>query len=654
MDRFDSENIRNVALVGHTQCGKTTLCELLAVASGDISKAGSPQAGNTLSDFEPEEIQRHASLSTSLIALSYKKCKINLLDTPGDPDFEHEVIAGLSAAECAILCVSATDGIQIGTENCFDILVQMQIPVLFLITKLDKENTDYFATCKELANRFGNSLVPAGFYDDKINFYLDAESHDPKRNEFIEAVVSTDDEALEKYLGAQVFSKDELTAIFKKAFMERSIYPVLGLSQNSGHKDLLDFLIANAPNPLEGHSYFSKDLKDANELVAVAVKSISDQYSGRLTLLKILSGELLPDVNLLNCRTHKEERMHVLQTLKGKEHITVTNAKKGDIVGVAKLNDVRIQDVFVSKNQSVPEIKPLPLVAGICQVAIVPKEKGDDDKLMGALTKLSEEDPSLKVERIDETHQTILRGNGELHLKVTIERLKRRFQVEVLLDAVKIRYRETITGSGNAEGKYKKQTGGHGQFGVALINIKPLERGAGFKFYDEIVGGAIPRQYIPAVEKGIKEAMDQGVIWGYPVIDVEVHLTDGKYHPVDSSELSFKMAGAIAFREAFVKASPVLLEPISKVTVIAPSKYQGDLLADLNSKRGKVISSGSLGSGEISQIVALVPNSELANYSSELKALASGRAKATIDHDHYDIAPSFISDKIPKQNISES
>jgi elongation factor G len=377
---------------------------------------------------------------------------------------------------------------------------------------------------------------------------------------------------------------------------------------------------------------------------AFVFKTIVDPYVGRVNLFKVLQGTIKPDATLVNGRTVSDERLHQLTTMRGKEQAPVTEVPAGDIAAVAKLNDTTTGDILGTRGAEL-DVEPLQSPEPVLATSIKAKAKGDEDKLANALHRLQDEDPAIRVERNPETHQTLLWGMGETHLGIALERLERKFGVQVDTDEVKVAYRETITGNAEAEGKYKKQTGGHGQFGIAFLRVEPLERGTGFEFADAIVGGAIPRQFIPAVEKGVLETMDQGGVFGYPVVDVKVTCFDGKYHSVDSSEMSFKMAGSIGFKDAMAKAQPILLEPISELVVNAPEANQGDLMGDLNSKRGRIQGSSSVGNGEV-EIVAFVPTSEVLRYAIDLRSITGGRGRFTLKHSHYDPVPAHLVDKL--------
>jgi elongation factor G len=441
---------------------------------------------------------------------------------------------------------------------------------------------------------------------------------------------------MERYLDDEQIEVSELERALANGIADASVFPVLCGSATKlvGIDRLARFIVEEGPAPTVSEG----------PTAAVVFKTVADPYVGRVNLFKVLQGTVSTDDVLVNGRTVTDERLHQLSTLRGKEQETVTEVPAGDVAAVAKLADTTTGDLLAARGADVVAEefeRPEPVLA----IAIRPKSKGDEDKLANALHKLQDEDPAVRVERNPETHQTLLWGMGETHLSIALDRLNRKLGVEVETDPVQVAYRETITTSAEAEGKYKKQTGGHGQFGVAFLRLEPLERGAGFEFADEIVGGAIPRQFIPAVEKGVVETMSGGGVHGFPVVDVKVTCYDGKYHSVDSSEMSFKMAGSLGFKEAMGKAQPILLEPISELVVIAPEESQGDIMGDLNSKRGRIQGSASIGRGEV-EITALVPTSEILRYAIDLRSITGGRGRFTMQHSHYDPVPSHLAEKL--------
>jgi elongation factor G len=671
-----------VALVGHNGAGKTTLAEALLFATGAINRQGKVDDGSTVSDFEPEETRRHLSLSLAMAPCVVGDVKLNIVDTPGYADFFGEVRAACSVVDLVVVVVSAVEGVESQTEAAWNLAAELGLPRLVFVNKLDRERASFDRTLADLRERFGAGIAPlelpvgeesgfrgiADLLTDTAILYHDgthttepipdelADLEHQVREQLVEGIVVGDDTLMERYLEGDVPSSEELEATLAGGVSQGLVFPVVCGSAATGVGiDRLASLLAEiAPSPdarppLEvqaGGSSHEVAADPSGQPLARVFKTVSDPYVGKISLLRVLSGTIRPDTVLTNPRSHVEERLHVLQLLRGKETEPVSEAQAGDIVAVPKLADTATGDTLAPKGTPVVVPAP-PAEPAVYAVAIRPKSKGDEDKLMTGLHRLQEEDPSLVVERVDETHQTILRGTGETHLAIVTERLQRKFSVEVATEDVLIPYRETITKQAEAEGKYKKQTGGHGQFGVASIRIAPLERGEGFHFADAVVGGAIPKQYIPAVEKGVQEAMAQGGTYGYPVVDVQVTCYDGKYHPVDSSEMSFKMAGSLAFKEAMANAGPVLLEPHSKLEVTVPASMQGDILGDLNSRRGRVQGTDSLDGG-LQVITAIVPTAEIQRYAVDLRSLTGGRGRFRAEHDHYDVVPANLVDKLAK------
>ncbi|MCL4422842.1 MAG: elongation factor G [Actinobacteria bacterium] len=688
MTDYPPSKIRNVALVGHGGAGKTTLAEALLYVSGAISRAGRVEDGTTVCDFEPEEVKRSISASTALASFNHSGYRINLLDTPGYGDFGGEVAAALSAADLAVVVVSAVEGIEVRTEAVWRMAAQMGIARMVFVSKLDRERASFQRTLDQLRETFGTGIAPlelplgeeaefngiADLLTDTAIVYQDgkassaplpetvAELEHEVREALVEGIVVGDDSLMERYLEGDIPSSAELEEALAGGVAAGIVYPVVcgSAHRRIGIDRLLTYLCEIGPSPLDrdnitvlaGDTTQQISCDPKGLPLARVFKTLADPYVGKISMLKVLSGTITPDTVLVNSRTHAEERLHSLQSLKGKDAEPISVAACGDIVAVPKLANTATGDTLAPKGTPVMAIGPGPEPPSL-SIAIRPKSKADEDKLMTALHRLQEEDPSLRVDRVDETHQTVLSGTGETHLAITCERLQRKFGVEVLTEELVVAYRETITSPAQAEGKHKKQTGGHGQFGVATVRIEPLERGAGFEFVDKIVGGAIPRQFIPAVEKGIMEAMSSGGVHGYPVVDVRAICLDGKYHPVDSSEMSFKMAGALAFREALAQADPVLLEPISRIEVTVPSAYQGDVLGDLNARRARVQGTESADDGE-QVIVALVPTAEVTRYAVDLRSITAGRGRFSLIHDHYDVVPAHLVERIPARASTQS
>jgi elongation factor G len=685
---FPSSKIRNVALVGHGGAGKTTLTEALLFCAGAVTRQGRVEDGTTTTDFEAEEVKRRISVSTSLAPFEFEDHKINILDCPGYADFMPDTLSALRVADLAVFVVSAVEGVEVQTEQVWKAAAAMGLPRMIFINKLDRERASFERTLDQLRSSFGAGIAPlelpigeetafhgvadlltdtAITYDTgkavegEIPEEMEALEHQVHDN-LVEGIVVADDDLTERYLEGDVPSPKELEDTLAKGVAAASVFPVICGSAVKGVAidRLAKFICEIGPAPIdrpgvtvEAGSTTQEVACDPNgQPLAYIFKTLADPYVGKVSIFKVLSGTLRPDAVLTNPRTHADERLHALFTLRGKEQDPVPEVAAGDIAAVAKLGDTTTGDTLSPKGTPVrvPLVEPAPPALSI---AIRPKSKGDEDKLMTALHKLQDEDPALLVRRDDETHQTLLSGMGETHLSIVAERLHRKFGVDVETDDVIVPYRETISGAAEAEGKYKKQTGGHGQFGVAFIKVEPLDKGAGFTFVDKIVGGAIPKQFIPAVEKGIAETMSMGGVFGYPVVDVQVTLFDGKYHSVDSSEMSFKMAGSLGFREAMAKANPVLLEPVSVLEVTVPNAYQGDVMGDLNARRGRVQGTETAGDGE-QTIVAYVPTSEIMRYAIDLRSMTGGRGSFTVRHDHYDTLPSHLYDKVAKKQHQDA
>jgi elongation factor G len=678
---YPPSRIRNVALVGHNGAGKTTLAEALLARTGTIPRQGRVEDGTTVSDFEPEEIKRHLSVSLAMAPFVVGDVKVNLIDTPGYADFFGEVRAAASVVDLVVVVVSAVEGVEAQALAAWRHAAELGLSRLVFINKLDRDRASFDRTLADVQDKFGAGIAPlelpigeeSGFIgiadlltDTAIRYDSGTPTTGPipddlapleheVREQLVEGIVVGDDALMERYLDGEVPSSEELENALASGVAAGIVFPVVCGSAVTGVGiDRLATLLAEiAPPPgrepvvvKAGDTTREVSSDPAGQPLARVFKTISDPYVGHISLLKVISGTIRPDTVLTNPRSHTDEKLHVLQVLRGKDAEPTPEAQAGDLVAVPKLSETATGDTLAPKGTPVlvpgPETEP-----AVLSIAIKPRSKGDEDKLMTGLNRLREEDPSLNVVRVDETHQTLLSGTGETHLAVACERLHRKFGVDVDVEDVQVPYRETITKEAEAEGKYKKQTGGHGQFGVANVRISPLGRGEGFRFVDQIVGGAIPRQYIPAVEKGVIEAMSGGGVHGFPVVDVEVACYDGKFHSVDSSEMSFKMAGSLAFKEAMAKAAPVLLEPISAIEIIVPPSMQGDVLGDLNSRRGRVQGTDTLENGD-QRLTALVPTAEIQRYAIDLRSLTAGRGRFHAVHDHYDMVPANLAEKLVK------
>jgi elongation factor G len=686
--RYATDHIRNVALVGHGGSGKTSLAEALLHRAGATNRLGRVEDGTTVCDYDPEEQRRGISLSLSVAPFEWRDHKVNLIDTPGYADFIGDVAAALRVADLAVFVVSAVDGVEVQTEVAWKMAAERGLPRMVFVNKLDRERASFDGTLAQLRDRLGAGIAPlelpigeeasfrgiADLLTDQAHIYNGGRPHTEEipedmealehevRDNLVEGIVVADDAMLERYLEGEVPGVDELERTLHDGIAAAAVFPVLvgSATREIGIDRLADFLVEIGPSPLDrptavtaGDSEVEVEAKPSGDPLAVVFKTIADPYVGQVSLFKVLSGTLRPDDRLTNSRTGGEERLHGLLTVRGKDQEPASELMAGDIGAVAKLAATVTGDTLAPRGKPVvvPAIdQPEPNLA----VAVVPKTQADEDKLAPALHRLQEEDPSLVVERNDETHQTLLKGTGETHLQITLEKLTRKFGANVETAPVRVPYRETITGAAKGvEGRHKKQTGGHGQFGVCLIDLEPLPRGGGFEFENNIVGGAISRGYIPAVQKGVEETMASGGVHGYPVVDVKVTLIDGKEHSVDSSEMAFKVAGRLAFRAAMAQADPVILEPISRLEVTVPVELQGDVMGDLNARRGRVQGTAADGDGT-QTIIALVPTSEIQRYAIELRSLTGGRGRFRAVHNHYDVLPGHLVDAVRREVREEA
>jgi elongation factor G len=664
------ENVRNIALVGHGGSGKTTLAEAMLFVGGATSRMGSVEQGTTTFDHEPEEIARNISLSLAVATVDWNGTRINIIDTPGSSDFVGDARSAIRAADLALFCVSAVDGVEVQTEQLWRVAGDEGIPRAIVITKLDRERASYERTLDELRSTFGKQVAPiqvpigaeAGLrglvrvateraYEyppgSKSGKQVDLPSEvedlvHAAHTGLIETVVETDDEMMEAYFDGREPSREQVVATIHHGIVAGAIHPVLVTSAEKmiGIDTLFEFIVDYGPNPLE-RPLPAQVAGDAIEptadgpVAAYVFKTVSDPFVGRVSMFRIYSGTARADQELELARGGKV-RLHNLFKLQGKDHQDVDELPVGGIGAVAKNESLHAGDTIRSGGSKI-EFARVEYPRPVAEVAIAPRSHQDEEKLSTALHRIEEEDPTVRIERRAETGETILAGLGDTHVDVTIARIYRMFGVEVDATLPKVPYRETITASAEAEGKHKKQTGGRGQFGVAFVKFSPLPRGTGYQFIDSIKGGAIPRGFIPAVDKGVKEALERGILAGYPVIDVAAEVYDGKYHTVDSDEMSFRMAGIQAFRAAADKLRPVLLEPVMRASVTVPENYLGDVMGDINSRRGRVL--GMEGEGSLRTVTAEVPMAEMRQYAAELRSLTSGRGTFDVEFDHYAEVP---------------
>lgn len=673
---------RNIALVSHGGAGKTSLSEVILFKTGVTKRIGRVEDGNTVMDFEPEELKRNASLSSGFAQYVWGKHTVTLIDTPGDQNFFTDTKLCMQAADSVAVLVDAVDGVKVQTEQAMEFANDFKTPCMFFINKLDRERADFARTLQDITDSLDIKPItlqlPIGTEEDfkgvvdlvamKAYIYNEAgratagdipgdmqELVESEREKLIEDVAEADDELIERYLEGEALSDGDIKNALKAGVLARTFAPVLCGSaiKGIGIDLFMDFVNSCMPSPLEARPKTGTNPADGSEVVrepkpdapfsGFVFKTIADPYAGRLSIFKVVSGTLGSEGNFYNATKETKERFNQLLTLNGKDQKPATEAGPGAIVAVAKLKETTTGDTLCDDSDKVVFscADPLP---PLITFALEPKSKGDEDKIFSSLSKLLEEDTALKLDRNAETKEILLSGSGQVHIEATIEKLKRKFNVEVNLHTPKVPYKETIKKKVRVQGKHKKQSGGHGQYGDCWIDMEPLPRGSGFEFVDAVVGGVIPRQYIPAVEKGIIEACPKGVLAGFPCIDFRVTLNDGSFHAVDSSEMAFKIAGSLAFKKGAESANPVLLEPIMKVTITTPDEYMGDIMGDLNGRRGRVLGMDSAGKNQV--INAQVPMSEFLTYAPDLRSMTGGRGMFSMEFSHYDEVPVQMAEKI--------
>jgi len=685
MANFEVSKIRNVAFIAHGGAGKTSLVEAILYTAGMIDRIGNIQDGTTTTDYEPEEIDRKISITSSLAFCDWNKNRINMIDTPGFINFIEDTKGCLRVVDGAVVLVSAISGVKAETEKIWKYACEYEVPRIVFINKMDKESANFEKALGEIQSSFETEPVPlqipigagegfSGVIDIvKMKAYkmngrkaseedIPAEMKDEAekyRKKLIEKIAESDDPLLEKYLEGGELTEAEIYNGIKEGSLTRKYIPVTcgSSTKNIGTYNLLDTILLCLPSPTEMtiiSPIRGKDPKDGKELLrkpletepaaAYVFKTIADQYAGKVSLFRVYSGTLKADSTVYNASLDTKERVGQLFYLLGKKQVPTQSLSAGEIGAVAKLKSTNTGDTLSDEANPIIFDK-VRFADPIISYAMAPKNKGDEEKISTSLHRVLEEDPTLRFSRDEETKEMLISGMGQVHIEVTLERLKRRFGVEIEMKAPKIPYRESIKSSTRVQGRYKKQSGGKGQYGDCHIIVEPLPRGTGFEFVDKIVGGAIPRQYIPAVEKGIIEAMHEGVIAGYPIVDLRVTLVDGSYHTVDSSEMAFKIAGSMAIKKAVMEAKPVLLEPVMKAEVTTPDDSLGAIIGDLNSKRGKVQGVEPQAGGN-QKISALVPMSEMLTYANQLHSLTSGRGLYSMEFSHYEEVPSHLSQKI--------
>lgn len=650
MKGYTSETIRNVALLGHGGCGKTTFLESALYETGVIKKLGKVEDGNTVSDYDKMEVEKGYSINTSVVPIEWKGSKINFIDTPGYFDFIGEVNAALRAAEAAVIMVDAGSGIQVGTEAAWNACERYSMPRFISITKRDKDEFDFYKTFDELKAKFGNKLVP-------LSWPLSAEIDD----ELKEAIAESDEELMEKYFDGEEFTDEEIKKGMVKGISEGNIVPVCSSAFQLGHgvEGLLNLLLEYVPTPLQHGPY--RGFNDKNEPVerisvtdapmsAFVFKTIVDPFVGKISVMKVITGKINSGTEVYNERIGKTEKLGKLFFLRGKEQLELNYAEAGDIVAVAKLQNTKSGDTLCDKSDVIRYL-PLDFPSPTFYIAIEALDKNDDEKMGVGLARLREEDPSFVVERNNETHQTLLGGQGDIQLGIILSKLKDRFGVSVKTVPQKIAYRETIKGNSDVQGKHKKQSGGAGQYGDVHIRFSPSDKE--FEFSEELFGGSIPKNYVPAVEKGLIESLERGPLAGCKVVNIKAVLYDGSYHDVDSNEVSFKIAASLAFKKGIVEANPCLLEPIMHVEITVPDEYMGDVIGDMNKRRGKILGMEPLPNGG-QKVVAEAPQAELFDYALGLRSMTQGRGVFEMKFERYEELPKHLAEKIIAQHAAEN
>lgn len=686
MKNYTIKNLRNIGLIGHGGAGKTSLIEALLFHTGNIDRLGKVEEGTTVSDFDPEEKKRGISLSTSIEPIEFNDTKINIVDIPGYFDFSGELIQGMRAVDVATIVVSAVSGVKVGTEKAWDYCNKIKLPRTFFINKLDRENSSYDKTLDQLKDAFGISVVPvqypigsennfsgvinviskkARIHDDETGKIKEIdvpedllEKIDECKRMIMEAVAETDEKLLDKYFSEGKLSDQEIYNGLIEGCASGDIAPVMCGSALKviGMRCFLKDVVECFPSPKYSIAQKAINVKNDEEVFieldedkpfsALVFKTIADPFVGKISLFRVITGKLSNEISVVNSNKDKTEKLANIFFMRGKSQIPTKEVVAGDIAAVAKLQYTETGDTLCDINNKVIYDKmnfPKPNIS----MAVLPKAKGDEDKISASLQKLLEEDPTFTVRRDTENAETIISGVGETHLEVVASKLKNKFGAEVILRDPKVPYRETIKGMADVQGKHKKQSGGHGQYGDVKIKFEPRSDGeSDLEFVDNVVGGVVPRNFIPAVEKGLRECMDKGVLAGYPVVGLRATLHDGSYHPVDSSEMAFKLATSIAYKKGLEQAKPILLEPIMKVEIFVPDEYMGDIIGDINKRRGRVL--GMEQDGKLQKVSAEIPLAEMFKYTTDLRSMTQARGSFTSEFERYEEVPESEAKKIIK------
>ncbi len=677
MKVYDAPSIRNVALVGHSGAGKTQLTSALLFDAGAVNRFGRVDEGTTVTDYDEEEIIRKHTLSCSLAFVEWNKHKINIIDTPGMSNFLSDSRAALRVADAALVVIDAVHGVEVSTEKMWSAAQDLEVPRMVVLNRLDRERASLERSLESLRTAFGRTVIPVqlpigeekgfkGVVDlvtmtgwtfsgesgkpSQVDVPADMQTQaDAAREALIEMVAEADDALMEKFFDAGTLGQDDLLAGLERAVAASRVFPLFCVSAaaNVGVQPLLDGIINYIPSPAERGIQLADDTRlpasESGPAAAFVWKTVADPFAGRITMFRVMAGRLKSDSTVYNANRESTERLGHLLLLQGKTQTSVPEVRAGDIGAVAKLKETLTGDLLIDKAATL-RLHPITFPEPVISYAIEPKSRGDEEKISTSMHRLQEEDPSIGYSRDPQTKELLLAGQGQLHIEVTVAKLKRRFGVEVLLKPPRIPYRETISAAVEAHGRHKKQTGGHGQFGDCKVKFEPLPRGSEFQFVDDIFGGSIPRQFVPAIEKGLQDARMRGFLAGYPMVDFRATVIDGSYHAVDSSEMSFKMAASLAFKDGMARARPTLLEPVMDVEVYAPSDYAGDLMGDLNSRRGRIGGMDTRGASTV--IRAKVPMSEMLTYEQHLTSATGGRGSYHMEFSHYEEVPQHLHGKI--------
>jgi elongation factor G len=671
MPNFTTERIRNLALLSHSGAGKTILAEAMLHAAGATTRMGTVEDGTTVSDYEPEEHKRTTSVNTAIMNVPWNGHKLNIIDTPGYADYRGEVASGIRVADAAVIVVAAQAGIEVGTGQMWRLAEERDLPRIVYVSKIDRENANFQGVVAALQDRFGRHLVPVHLpvgaessLSGVINV-LDPDSEVPSelesefeeaRERLIEAVAEIDDDLADKYLEGEEITQEEMLTGVKQGLMDGTLVPILAGAplKGIGVSEFMDFAAAYLPSPADVPAVSARvpgsdetseiDCDSSGPLAALVFKTAADPFVGKLSYFRVYSGTFQSDSQLQNANRGEAERIGQVFEVRGREQEAVSELAPGDIGAVTKLGSVLTGDTIGSREQ--------PLILGgvefpsqVYMMAVYPKTKADVDKMTSSLSRIVEEDPSIVLTRQPDTNEMIMGGLGDTHLDVAIEKMHRKFGVEMVLDIPRVPYKETISGRARVEYRHKKQTGGHGQFGHVWIEVEPLPRGTGFEFDNTIVGGAVPREYIPSVEKGVRGALSDGVVAGFPVVDMKATLVDGSFHTVDSSGVSFEIAGGHATTKGLQQARPVILEPIMSVDISVPDEFTGDIIGDLNSRRGRIQGMAPNGDGTTTVQVE-APQSEMLSYATEIRSQTQGQGSFTMEFDHFEEVPSHLVDRV--------